>query len=189
MTILPISFSLPFCLPIFNLVLFRTLYNTIPQKKKVKVMSANIRTALSGTNVPMLLAGLSGGLSVVLGALGSHAFLEMMDTNQFKAYSIANQYHIVHSVAMLVVAAVAPRVTEPAATHFRRAYALFAGGTFILAGSRYVYSTLHKPAFLGQTPILGGALLAAGWVCVALGGSTMSDGGVRRSLSVCLVRS
>lgn len=136
-------------------------------------MSANIRTALSGTNVPMLIAGLSGGLSVVMGAFGSHAFLEMMDTNQFKAYNVANQYHIVHSVAMLVVAALAPRVAEPAATHFRRAYALFAAGTAILAGSRYVYSTLHKPHFLGKTPILGGALLAAGWVCVAIGGTEM----------------
>lgn len=137
-------------------------------------MSANIRTALSGTNVPMLVAGLSGGLSVVLGALGSHAFLELMDANQFKAYNVANQYHIVHSVAMLVVAAIAPRVAEPAAMHFRRAYALFASGTLILAGSRYVYSTVHKPQFLSKTPILGGALLAAGWACVALGGSTMS---------------
>ncbi|KPA85331.1 hypothetical protein ABB37_01660 [Leptomonas pyrrhocoris] len=137
-------------------------------------MSANIRTALSGTNVPMLVAGLSGGLSVVLGALGSHAFLEMMDTNQFKAYSVANQYHIVHSVAMLVVAAIAPRVAEPAATHFRRAYALFAAGTLVLAGSRYIHCTVHKPDFLSKTPLIGGALLAAGWVCVAIGGSTMS---------------
>ncbi|CAG9577258.1 conserved hypothetical protein [Leishmania major strain Friedlin] len=134
-------------------------------------MSANIRTALSGTNVPMMAAGLSGGLGVVLGALGSHAFLELMDTNQFKAYNIANQYHLVHSVAMLVVAAIAPRVAEPAATHFRRAYALFACGTLILASSRYIYSTVHKPHFLSKLPIMGGAMLAAGWVCVALGGS------------------
>ncbi|KPI83874.1 hypothetical protein ABL78_7092 [Leptomonas seymouri] len=137
-------------------------------------MSANVRTALSGTNVRMLVAGLSGGLGVVLGALGSHAFLELMDTNQLKAYNVANQYHIVHSVAMLVVAAVAPRVAEPAATHFRRAYVLFASGTLILAGSHYIYSCVHKPSFLSRTPLIGGALLAAGWVCVSLGGSKMS---------------
>jgi uncharacterized membrane protein YgdD (TMEM256/DUF423 family) len=137
-------------------------------------MSASIRTTLSGTNVPMLVAGLSGGLSVVLGALGSHAFLNLMDTNQFKAYTVANQYHIVHSVAMLVVAAVAPRVAEPAATHFRRAYALFASGTLILAGSHYIYSTVHKPDVLSKTPLLGGALLATGWICVAAGATTMN---------------
>ncbi|KAG5500478.1 hypothetical protein JKF63_03571 [Porcisia hertigi] len=134
-------------------------------------MSANIRTALSGTNVPMMAAALSGGLGVTLGALGSHAFLELMDTNQFKAYNVANQYHLVHSVAMLVVAAIAPRVAEPAATHFRRAYALFASGTLVLAGSRYIYCTVHKPQFLSKLPAVGGAMLAAGWICVALGGS------------------
>ncbi|CBZ28519.1 conserved hypothetical protein [Leishmania mexicana MHOM/GT/2001/U1103] len=134
-------------------------------------MSANIRTALSGINMPMMVAGLSGGLGVTLGALGSHAFLELMDTNQFKLYNIANQYHLVHSIAMLFVAAIAPRVEEPAATHFRRAYALFACGTVVMASSRYIYSTVHKPDFLSKLPILGGAMLAAGWVCVALGGS------------------
>ncbi|CAJ1010031.1 putative Protein (DUF423) [Leishmania naiffi] len=138
-------------------------------------MSANIRTALSGTNLPILAAGLSGGLGVVLGALGSHAFLELMDTNQFKAYNVANQYHLVHSMAMLVVAAIAPRVTEPAATYFRRAYLLFAAGTVLMSGSRYVHCTVHKPDFLSKFPALGGAMLAAGWVCVALGGSTLKE--------------
>ncbi|KAK7196149.1 hypothetical protein NESM_000549900 [Novymonas esmeraldas] len=136
-------------------------------------MSANIRTALSGTNVPLMAAGLSGGLGVVLGALGSHAFLEYMDTNQFKAYNVANQYHLVHSVAMLVAAAVAPRVAEPAAAHFRRAYALFAVGTILLSGSRYVYCTVHKPHFLSHLPALGGVMLAGGWVLLAVGGSAI----------------
>ncbi|KAG5474391.1 hypothetical protein LSCM1_03172 [Leishmania martiniquensis] len=134
-------------------------------------MSASIRTSLSGANMPILAAGLSGGFGVVLGALGSHAFLELMDTNQFREYNVANQYHLAHSIAMLIVAAIAPRVAEPAASHFRRAYALFASGTVLLAGSRYVYCTVHKPHFLSKIPAFGGAVLAAGWVCVALGGS------------------
>jgi len=57
----------------------------------------SLRTTTSGVNLPLVAAGISGGLAVTLGALGSHAFLTLMDEEQLKAYNVANQYHIVHS--------------------------------------------------------------------------------------------
>lgn len=126
--------------------------------------------ATAPRNLRLLAAGLSGGLGVVLGALGSHAFYNLMDAAQLKSYNVANQYHLVHSIAMVIVAATAARVEGCQAAMLHRAYACFAVGTVLVSGSRYVLSTVHKPAFLAHVPPVGAALLGLGWACVALAG-------------------
>lgn len=135
--------------------------------------SALIKTTTTGVNLPLLGAGLSGGFGVVLGALGSHAFMPLMDVSQMKDYQNANLYHLSYSIVMMVVAAIAPRMEAAAVgVQLRRANAFFAAGTILMSGSRYIHCTVHKPDFLTKLVPIGRALLGAGWcfigaACVA----------------------
>lgn len=128
----------------------------------------------SNPNYRLLAAGLLGGLGVSMGAFGSHAFLAKMDVAQQRQYNVANQYHLMHSIAMMVVA-VAGQVqrkqgNSKAADLFDKAYCCFITGTIVVATSRYVHCVVHKPDWLAYCAPVGGVILAAGWVYAALAG-------------------
>lgn len=125
-------------------------------------------STLRSVNYRMLVAGLAGGLGVSLGALGSHAFYNLMDATQHKEYNVANQYHLIHAIAMVAVAFAAPRAKADVGPHLYRAYSFFAAGVVLFSGSRYILCTVHKPAWFSVLPPIGGALLSAGWCSVLM---------------------
>jgi len=118
-----------------------------------------------------LAAGTSGTLAVLLGAFGAHALkssLSALDDGAIRLgwWQTASQYHLLHALALGVAAAAADRT--PALPLAGAAGACFALGTLVFSGSLYAMTlTGFRP--LGAVTPVGGLLLAAGWLCLALG--------------------
>ncbi len=111
-------------------------------------------------------AGLSGALAVALGAYGAHGLERALEGLPDAAlrhgwWETAVLYHLVHSLALGVCAALAPR--HPRAT--KVAGGAFVLGVLLFAGTLYAM-TLGAPRWLGAITPLGGLSLIAGWVAL-----------------------
>jgi uncharacterized membrane protein YgdD (TMEM256/DUF423 family) len=114
--------------------------------------------------------GLLGVAGVLLGASGAHALREQLIQRQTAGlWQTAVLYHLVHTAALLALAsqkdATAGRMSAV------RAAAAFCwmGGILLFSGSLYGLA-LGAPRALGPITPVGGVLLLAGWVLVAIHG-------------------
>ena len=105
------------------------------------------------------LAGIAGALAVALGAFGAHGLQARVDATALGWWETAARYHLVHAVALGLVAA------HPATP--RIAGWLFVGGILVFSGSLYAM-TLTGVRGLGAITPLGGLCLIGGWVALAL---------------------
>ncbi len=117
-----------------------------------------------------LISGLLGAAGVVLGALGAHGLHDQLLQRQATGiWQTAVLYHLVHSVALLALASQngggAARLPAPSTG----AAACWTGGILLFSGSLYALA-LGAPRALGPVTPVGGVLLLAGWVLVAIGG-------------------
>lgn len=97
-------------------------------------------------------------LAVGLGALGAHAFKEILSSTPTGTdlWKTAAHYHLVHAVALYFLAE-------------RRApwaYWLMVAGIVAFSGSLYLYSVTHWKFLVAITPV-GGILLIAAWGVLA----------------------
>jgi len=110
----------------------------------------------------LLVVGASLGLlSVVMGALGDHAF--DLGPSQAESFETAVRYNMLYAV-LLVALSLAPkdwRLALPAG--------LFAVGTMLFCFGIYLGTTTGIRAFLYATPV-GGLTLMAGWVMLIVQG-------------------
>ncbi len=106
------------------------------------------------------IGGVSGALAVMLGAFGAHGLKGVVtDPHLLEVWDTGARYHLVHAVALLLVA-VHPR--RPSA-----AGAAFVLGTLLFSGSLYLM-TLTGLRWLGAVTPLGGLSFIAGWTVLAL---------------------
>jgi uncharacterized membrane protein YgdD (TMEM256/DUF423 family) len=109
-------------------------------------------------------AGLTGALGVAIGAFGAHGLQDHVDPAHIERWwNTGARYHLVHSAALLGVAAHPGKGTRAV---------WFAGGAFVLgvvlfSGSLYAM-TLTGITKLGMITPLGGVSFIAGWVALAL---------------------
>lgn len=101
-----------------------------------------------------ILACLSGALAVIAGAFGAHGATGVAQ----EWLKTGAQYQMVHAVAALVALRMGARVSP----------ALFVAGGLVFAGTLYLMA-LGCPRWLGAVTPIGGVLLIAGWVCLAIG--------------------
>jgi uncharacterized membrane protein YgdD (TMEM256/DUF423 family) len=116
----------------------------------------------------LLLAGVLGFLGVAFGAFGAHGLkkwvVQFPDAEQRLAWwQTGSQYHLAHALAIGLTA------LHPTATKEGSALApwFFLGGIFLFSGSLYVMTLTGRRALGAVTPI-GGLLLLAGWLAIAL---------------------
>jgi uncharacterized membrane protein YgdD (TMEM256/DUF423 family) len=103
-------------------------------------------------------------LGVALGAFGAHALKERLGTSGLATWHTGTEYHLIHSVAILVVASLAGRALEG-----RRASligGLFAAGIVLFSGSLYALAITGIRTLGAITP-LGGACFLTGWALLA----------------------
>lgn len=102
------------------------------------------------------LAALFGLTGVILGALGAHGSVHdlVVENGRLANWQTAVFYQLVHAVAMLALAANAPRQRWP--------IYLWTGGILLFSGSLYVLS-LTNITWLGAITPFGGTLLMVGW--------------------------
>lgn len=111
-----------------------------------------------------MLGGLSGMLSVMLGAFGAHALKDRVAADLLANWETAARYHATHALALLAAAWAVGRWPEARAAGL--AAWCFLGGTLLFSGSLYLM-TLTGQRWLGAVTPLGGLLLIAGWACLA----------------------
>lgn len=104
--------------------------------------------------VVTILACLSGALAVIAGAFGAHGATGVAQ----EWLRTGAQYQMVHAVAALVALRMGARVSPW----------LFVAGGLVFAGTLYLMA-LGCPRWLGAVTPIGGMLLIAGWVCLAIG--------------------
>jgi uncharacterized membrane protein YgdD (TMEM256/DUF423 family) len=107
-------------------------------------------------------AGALGFLGVALGAFGAHGLRERLAPGMLDVYKTGVLYHLLHAVALLAVALGAERLARP-----RAVATLWVAGVVIFSGSLYALALTGVGALGAITPV-GGLLLMAGWVTLAI---------------------
>ncbi|XP_048885042.1 transmembrane protein 256 [Brienomyrus brachyistius] len=114
---------------------------------------------MSATVIVQKIAGVSGSFAVCLGAYGAHGF-RRSDRDEYlkELYATANNYHLLHSLALLGAA----QCRKPFL-----AGALLTAGMGLFCGALYHQALTGDPRLRKLAPI-GGTLLIAGWAAIAL---------------------
>ncbi len=107
-----------------------------------------------------LAAGLTGIVTVSLGAFGAHALAHTLDVKQTGWWETATLYALVHSVAALSISHIACRKA------LRVGGWAFLVGVWVFSGSLYAMA-LGAPSILGAITPIGGVSLLVGWACCA----------------------
>jgi uncharacterized membrane protein YgdD (TMEM256/DUF423 family) len=132
---------------------------------------------LKENNLPkqLLLIGISGAISVSLGALGAHGLKNKLQTglispDQLNGFDTAVKYQVYHTLAMLGVAILKLNFSNK---YLNWAYNLFFYGIILFSGSLYFLCTRNLFGadwlkFLGPVTPIGGMLFVLGWVCLSI---------------------
>lgn len=120
----------------------------------------------------ILLAGLSGAVGVLVGAFGAHGLEGWLQDRQLDAETVerrvrqfetAVRYHLVHAVALLGLAALAPQLRRG---RVQVVGWLFVAGLLLFSGSLYLLVALNQPKLGAITP-LGGVSWIVAWSVLA----------------------
>ena len=112
------------------------------------------------------LAALLGGLGVAIGAFGAHALHDALEkAGRLDTFETAVRYQFYHVLALLAIGvlwAARPELSSLGITGW-----LWLGGIVIFSGSLYAlcFTGITK---LGAVAPIGGLLLMAGWLSLAL---------------------
>lgn len=115
------------------------------------------------TRIVVVLAGLSGAASVLLGAFAAHGLRARLSEQHLAVFQTAVHYQQWHSLALLLVGLWLLR--QPS-LYLRLASAAWLLGMLLFSGSLYALVLWSWPVGL-LTP-LGGLCLVAGWLAVSL---------------------
>lgn len=115
--------------------------------------------AISQAALVRLCAGL-GFTGVACGALGAHA-VKALGPESLEWWNTGAKYHLIHALAVGLVAAVKPQRAGAVA-------ALFSAGVLLFSGSLYVLALTGVKA-LGMVTPLGGLCFLAGWAVLFAG--------------------
>lgn len=112
----------------------------------------------------LIIAALSGAVSVGAGAFGAHALRARLEPRLLEVFQTGAQYQMYHALALVGVAWVASRWPGTLST---ASGWLFVAGTVLFSGSLYAMALTGVRALGAITP-LGGVCFIAGWVTLAL---------------------
>ena len=110
------------------------------------------------------IAAVNGALAVVAGAFAAHGLRGHLPPDMLSVWETGARYHMYHALAMGLAALAAENNKEAGS---RWSPKLFLAGIVLFCGSLYGLA-LGGPIWLGPVTPLGGVLLIAGWVCLAI---------------------
>lgn len=119
----------------------------------------------------IVLSGVLGALAVGMGAFGAHGLEGSLEGVEDAAkrmgwWETAAHYHLVHAVALGLVAFVLSRRSS---RWGNAAGVCFAGGIAVFSGTLYAMA-LGGPRWLGAITPIGGLALMIGWALLAVAG-------------------
>lgn len=118
------------------------------------------------------IAGFSGAIAVLLGALGAHALKEVLSPELLASFETGVRYHLIHSLLLLVLATMVKSETYNTKRLVLASKLLVVGMVFF-SGSIYLLSTRHLMGadflkVLGPITPVGGILLISAWFMIAI---------------------
>ncbi len=113
----------------------------------------------------LFLGALSACIAVAMGAFGAHGLGKLLDDRMRAVYQTAVQYHLWHSLGLMLLANLARQ--HPNARLLHWAGWLMLAGMLLFSGSLYVLS-VSGSRWLGAVTPFGGTLFLAAWILVAL---------------------
>ncbi len=114
----------------------------------------------------VILGALSGFIAVAAGAFGAHLLKDRLSAALLATFETGSRYHLVHSLALLIVALAAAKV--PHWTVYLSGWS-FLVGILLFSGSLYVLA-ITGIRWLGAITPIGGLALLVGWGALALWG-------------------
>jgi uncharacterized membrane protein YgdD (TMEM256/DUF423 family) len=115
----------------------------------------------------MALSGISGGLSVVLGAFGAHGLKNKLSPEMLAAFKTGVDYQFYHSIALALVGLSLITQGIDESRFLTWAFICFGIGIVLFSGSLYLLALTRKKIFGPITP-LGGLLFILGWLFFTL---------------------
>lgn len=120
----------------------------------------------------ILITGIFGALSVILGAFGAHALKELISPDQLTSFKTGVQYHQIHTLAMFMTALL--YLYKPSKI-LKWAFYGFTIGILFFSGSIYLLScrdllNVSNTGLLGPITPLGGLIFISSWVGLAVAG-------------------
>jgi uncharacterized membrane protein YgdD (TMEM256/DUF423 family) len=112
----------------------------------------------------ILLGGLSGGISVALGAFGAHALRSRLSPERLETFETGVRYQIYHALALL--GAAFATLHWPGSSLPLIAGWAFVAGTLLFSGSLYLLVLTGKRSWGAITPF-GGLVFILGWLFLA----------------------
>jgi len=128
---------------------------------------------ISRFNTWLLIGALLGGLAVGLGAFGAHGLkarfaadgaLDAADEQRLSNWETAARYQMYRALALVAVGLLRARGPSKCANFAGVSFML---GTIIFSGCLYAL-VFTGQRFFGAIVPIGGGLLIAGWVCLAV---------------------
>ncbi len=115
----------------------------------------------------LIIGGIIGLLGVAIGAFGSHGLSTLLEENgRTGTFDTAVQYHLIHAVALVLVAVLQGKsLSHPA---FNRAGYFFLAGVIFFSGSLYILAVFNL-GFMGAIAPIGGTAFILGWGSIAWG--------------------
>jgi uncharacterized membrane protein YgdD (TMEM256/DUF423 family) len=121
----------------------------------------------------LIIAAVSGFLSVALGAFGAHALRDKLTEAHMHIYEKAVLYQFVHTLAIFGVAILLAFSAGNA--HLVRAGWFFFAGILLFSGSLYFYTMTGQKFWAMITPV-GGVSFMIGWVFLFLAAWKITGG-------------
>ena len=118
----------------------------------------------------ILSGALSAMLAVAFGAFGAHGLKNKLPADLMSTYQTAADYHIYHSLGLLLVGIIAMLAPNIAAVKISGYLMLV--GVVIFSGSLYLLA-LTGVRWLGAITPIGGIFLLAAWAVLAWGEFTI----------------
>lgn len=113
-------------------------------------------------------AGFSGAVAVILGALGAHALANLLPVASLTSFKTGILYHLLHALLLLGIAGLSNFLSEK---DLKISFYLLVIGKLFFSGSIYLLATkpIHglEVGFLGPVTPIGGLLLISAWIYVA----------------------
>ncbi len=113
----------------------------------------------------LMIAAISGFVSVAMGAFGAHALKPMLTSDMANIYQTAAHYHLTHSIVLAMVGGLS--LTYNIAGWLRFSAVSFLLGIILFSGSLYIYA-ISGVKWLGMITPIGGLALLIGWGALAI---------------------
>src|SRR5690606_29225985 len=118
------------------------------------------------------IAALNMAIAVALGAFGAHGLKAIVSTQQLEWWQTATLYWFIHGLGLLLVGILIRLNYATQTTAW-----LLQVGVIIFAGSLYAM-TLGAPRWFGAITPIGGVLMIAGWLWLAVTTSRLNHAGI-----------